>query len=830
MELDRRKTGMTKEVYQCCYTNDNGWGAVAVSKEIPQQAYTKCTQMQGINSTISSTVDESNNLMNLFEVYGDDRFVYIERTQYGLKDGFGRNNNFAHTYILSWSADQALKDANVFLTIANENFKSTVEEAEELHDLIYLPRFSLEKAMKCSGLNRERYSVLIQCIYAQMFLVKPKRPLYVAYDGTDLQMRALLFCIYTGLPHYMRKLLSASSSPTVSSSERMSIVFTQFPEKYDRYFVPATGKNTILTERYIKNIKNLRYVTYAIENLSLAQEDMESYYTELDRAAMGYGDNTASNSDVLKMAMFIPSEENMGTVSGFTDLELTDRMYDALKVASSYESEEVEKYIARMLEEYCKRDKVLGEVDKNTLNQKLDRAITEELKQAGKKYQMSQFGKLSREELAKSLSQMEKNRRIEYRDALLQSQDGIEKIIFYYLNYALIEGDSWEQLEEIQQEIKGCPSLGKVKEQLEANAFELYEDSIRSNGDVINAYRHYIKIMEAEETENLFMCERTAKQQYWENQTWDTISLNKKKEYDFFKIQDEKSDFVQRYMKLSECDLVNDDWNYLWKSSRLIKKACTVFDLNDMQSIMFQKKLQEDFKIPEEKHHWHKWSTAIFVWEEQEKDKLKDIYEILEHESPKRSTIEKLQSAYKELWNAAEKSRKKQTYDCLFRELRDMVIEYCCVYEERESVSYVPLEFWLMLAKEAQNPFKIFDSLEIEAGVLSADAQDVVNNTNIFEENPKLYQEATQYTGEYEKTIRKWVKIVEKNKKQSKKTNEDDQKEKISFFKKIIKFFSKKEKNLQKEEIESVDEVDFQKPIQKVQERKPVNRNYNRKH
>ena len=89
---------MTETIMQCCYTNavheadgkiSSGWQTVAVSANIPSDAYSSCVNLQSANSTIQSQMtDERGNVLNLFEITGDGAYVYVSRAQYA-GDGSG---------------------------------------------------------------------------------------------------------------------------------------------------------------------------------------------------------------------------------------------------------------------------------------------------------------------------------------------------------------------------------------------------------------------------------------------------------------------------------------------------------------------------------------------------------------------------------------------------------------------------------------------------------------------------------------------------------------------------------------------------------------------
>ncbi len=137
---------MTENTMQCCYTNavqevggkiSSGWQPVAVSDNIPSEAYNGCISLQNANATIQAPmVDERGNVLNLYEITGDGSFVYVSRTQYGLVDRLGRPNMFSHAYIFSWKKEDVLETRTHFLRLTGSNFAEDEQTASTTKNAI----------------------------------------------------------------------------------------------------------------------------------------------------------------------------------------------------------------------------------------------------------------------------------------------------------------------------------------------------------------------------------------------------------------------------------------------------------------------------------------------------------------------------------------------------------------------------------------------------------------------------------------------------------------------------------------------------------------------
>ncbi len=380
---------MMDNVFQCCYTNDSeesegnitsGWKALAVSNSIPPDAYRTCVTLQNQNSAIqSSMTDERGNVLNLLELCGDGKYLYMIRSQYGMMDRLGRPNMFSHAYIFPWSDASVLLNPNKFLTIANSNFKSNkADAARETDSFERLQEFNIWRAIQASGLKLVTVYLLIQCIYAQMTEKRISSPLYVQYDGTDMQMRALLYCAYLLLPHHLRKNLRSACAGGVTEQNK-NIIFSANALTRPLFFNPATGENNILTDRLRRKIQRQGYIDYAAthyiywnankylrnqETLN-AEDDIRHYYQTLNGLAASLGDASASNELILKIANRGITMGNQGlNLSTIEDEELITDIQNAIQT-EAYSSTLMGKYLFGILDEAYKRGLALVFTDEN---------------------------------------------------------------------------------------------------------------------------------------------------------------------------------------------------------------------------------------------------------------------------------------------------------------------------------------------------------------------------------------------------------------------------------------------------------------------------------
>lgn len=379
---------MPEPIYQCCYTNatesvgditTSGWRAVDVSPDIPANVYDTCVKLQNANSTLcASAVDEDGNVLALYELFGDGRYLYVIRTQYGLSDRLGRPNMFSHAIIFPFQ-DSIFLDPNLYLSLSPAAFKRTAGQPSWNGAPSYAAFTPLDTAMGYAGLDREKYAVLAKCIYAQMSASKGTDPLYIQYDGTERQFWSTLHCICAGIPHYMLKTLHAASCPTANDSGK-HLVFSKNARSKERWLVPQTGENSILNPRIERKISRYGYIDYPMLHKSIG--DISMFYLNLDSIAATLGGASGANRTTSKLAFYfwIGADE-----SKFTDEELERNFSDALHLPLPG-SISTEKVLERMLVQINRRNFRLTAENEALLDTWLSNAKSEGLQAAGRKY------------------------------------------------------------------------------------------------------------------------------------------------------------------------------------------------------------------------------------------------------------------------------------------------------------------------------------------------------------------------------------------------------------------------------------------------------------
>lgn len=369
-------------IFQCRYTNDindikgnisSGWRTVAVSPDIPQDALETCEKLQNANSVISSNMtDEFGNVLSLDEISGDGNYIYVIRTKYGMLDRLGRANMFSHAFIFPCRDTASVEDPNIFLTIAEENFKDNKEEAERICNMpdvaVTDEGYHITDVLCACQINDKEYKALLNCVYVHVAEKKIPEPLFVEYDGTLRNRRGLLYCIYYGLPLSVRRRLSVASCPTTNTGEK-NIIFTVNAKGREHYIIPRTGENNVLSPRLEKRLSRYGFVDYAAGNYM--NVGFENYFTTLETKVIELGDETAHDKLFLKIAHLLITEQGSSSLQRISDSELDARLSDALRT-QSVGNVAMDAYIGGLLDEIRQRKLILTDEMETLLANRAD--------------------------------------------------------------------------------------------------------------------------------------------------------------------------------------------------------------------------------------------------------------------------------------------------------------------------------------------------------------------------------------------------------------------------------------------------------------------------
>lgn len=756
---------MTETIMQCCYTNavqeiggkiSSGWQPVAVTNNIPSEAYNGCVKLQNANSTIQShMVDERGNVLNLLEITGDGAYVYVSRTQYGLVDRLGRPNMFSHAYIFSWKQEDIICDPNVILTLDKSNFVDNEEAAVNVKtSLSRKEPYSLQRALQVAGMDAKAYLTLIRCVFSQYSEKKATKPIYVYYDGTEDQMQAILYCVYYGVPHYMRRNLAVASAES-NTSDSKNIIFSEYATKHETYLVPQTGENNILTPRTERKIARYGFADYAARNF--ASTDVSAYFVKLEKLALELGDPTASNELILKIAHQMIEGVDLASLS---EEELDSRLSDALR-SKSYGSQRMEAYISEMLDEVRCRKMFLTEESEANLADRLASPTTSRLADAGEQYNIYRFSTLSVEEAAKMLTHMAKPVFERYSQTLVTSKKGLQILDHYYAEYALLGQEiTWASLNTLLDETSFMTSRLKTTDLIDAKAWELYYSLVDVRGEVIPAYNALMDLMgKLYGAGNRYQYEQAAREAYWERKSYKSFSYADLDEYKAMSVSSVKCNMFAHLYAVLDAYKINGDDEFLATLNEFFIKF-RKFIIEGKLSNTILSKIEDETRSISSKAisltDWMKVAAAADA-----KELFSEILKV--KKSLQMRDYGTFIKTYQKIVEVSSFSRNSGT---LMKTLSKTLIADCSRADCNQEP--IPLDLWLILgASQYSNPFRLFDVLTPRPCVLEVNETFVVMQSKLLERRPysTYAEDYIQDRGAEAKVIRKWLnelKMAEK--------------------------------------------------------------------
>lgn len=758
---------MTENIMQCCYTNavqevggkiSSGWQPVAVSDNIPSEAYNGCVSLQNANATIQAPmVDERGNVLNLYEITGDGSFVYVSRTQYGLVDRLGRPNMFSHAYIFSWKKEDVIGDPNTFLTIDRSNFAEDEQTAStqktQLHRNAAL---TLEQAMRTADLTPETYLTLIQCLYCQFSERKAAKPLFIQFDGSEEQMQAILYCIYFGLPHYVRKSLSIASAIS-NTSDSKNIIFSEFASKHETYIIPQTGENNLLTQRAERKIARLGFSDFAVRNCMSI--DARQYFAQLDKLAMELGDPTASNELVLKIAHQMIEGVKLRDLS---DEELDSRLSDALR-SKTYGSQRMDEYISDMLDEVRARKMFLTEESEANLADRLAVPATARLADSGEQYNIYRFSTLSVEEAAKMLTHMSEDIFARYSQTLAKNDKGLQILDCYYAKYALSGKEvTWQTLSSLLDETSFMTRRAKTIDLIDAKAWALYDASVEKKGESVPAYDALMHLMgKLYGVENQQQYEQAAKETYWERKRFEDFAYEDLPEYKAMTLNSAKCNMFAHMYQIMDVFKGDGDESFLEYLEAFFCKFRLQIEegkLTDAILRSLEKELHVSCGNTETLSRWMK--VVILTDDEERLEVILAIRRALQDQD-----YGEVVSGYLELIERGSFSRNNTS---LVKAVSIAVCEECMKMDNERKP--VPLDVWILIGSARYaNSFELFDHLTPAPRILQVDEFFVVRQSKLLAKQP-YFSQAEDYVhdkGIESRAVRKWLsecKAAEKRK------------------------------------------------------------------
>ena len=740
---------MSQLFFQCCYTNatretdgrvSSGWQAVAVSPDISAAAYRACTRLQNANSTIHGPMrDEEGNVLRLWELCGDGEYLCLLQTQYGLLDRLGRANMFSHAFVFP-AREGAVADPNAFLTVAAENFKTGEAEAEPIPaELRRTEPMTIEGALSAAGIPPEAYVTLIRCAYLQV-TEKRGEPLYLCYDGTEAQRRAILFAIYWGLPLSLRRRLCTASCPSQGDGGK-HLVFSLRAEKYPTWLDPRTGENTLLTPRRERKLERYGFADYAARNYQTL--DAAAFFTQLEADAAALGDPTASDELILKLAHQFRTRPDP---AAYRDDELEGCLSDALRARSSG-SGELERRIAALLDEIRRRDGSLTEETEENLAQRLAAPLTRELAEAGLRYRIHRFRALPAPQAARQMTELPEEDFRRYADALSRDAKGREILDLHFSARLGETPESWDALRREEERSRFLRPRPQTEERLEAAAGALYARDLEGETGAQAALREYLDFQRRLLPESAIPgCAAAAKETYWARQSYESFCTERRGEYQAMETDGQPlAAAFARMGGLLDTLVEKSESEYLRSAQWYLSNLP---DPERAAAAVARAALQSGFSGDPDFAEWT--ILAATARDPEQADSLTAIRDCLAERQLLRLTEKGLLPLERDI-------RRTPALRPWAERLAKLLLPLC-LRCERIGSAPAPLDLWLLLgAWQGENPFDLFETAK--PAVLEAESAPTAAESRLLREEPFPAQ-AEDYIrrrGQEARAVKRWL-------------------------------------------------------------------------
>lgn len=765
---------MIKDVWQCCYTNairevgnivSSGWQAVCVSPELPSEALAFCTKIQSANSSIQrNMVDESGAVLNLLELSGDGSYIYVMRTQYGLRDRLGRANMFSHAYIFSCKDADTVSDPNLILTIANDNFKDNeVSAMEEVKALSRIPAFEIRRAMQVAGLDKATYFTLIRSVYTQMSDKKSIKPLYIQYDGTEDALRAILFCIYYGLPFSLRRRLSVASVKTDNTVGK-NIIFSRKAREQDVYIDLVTGENTVLTPRIERRLSRLGFLDFAAGHVF--SPNIQQYFEELENKAFELGDASGTNELILRFAHYQLAEEGLGDIE---DIELDARLSDALR-SRSIGNKAMDEYIALLLREITSRKLVLTDENEKALMEKLATSPSNNFPDAVEQYNLYRLNDLPMNEAAIKLSQMPEPIFSDYRAKLLSQENGRKLLDYYYAEIMLNKSHiSWESIQKVVSVTADLTEKRRTDNRIDEYAWKLYCDSFDMIKEgrisyIVSEYNKYMSIMRTRlSKDDALQCALAAKEVFWDYMTYDDINFVMYHHYKEMEVHSARCERMLLYCSLPLTFISQKEGEgeiaFFRAANQFFSEA--MYELEDQYPKLAKKVINEiqnhEVNLIENFEHW--CQIMFLTFDPDAFECLLQLYGSIRGGD----NIDKIFTYFSMFIDACDDAH-------LFPKIKKTIAQIVFLLTWDSDLEDFPLglDYWLLIGSCLfSNSFDIFN--DIKPYVFDVDAKKVVSESKLIGRR-RYSNDAADYVrerGRESRTVKKWITALQRLKRAS---------------------------------------------------------------
>ena len=444
-----------KDIWQCCYGHDNGWG-VLYNTINDDRIMKNCVEMLNRNCSVSNEQLLKNPRLSVRGVYCDELAVYVYRIQYGLVDSQNRHTSFSHAFVFPWN-EQTISDPNVFLNIKDDYFRNSVEEVRSIQDHeLTEDSYQLTSVLSELNIDTDDYRTLIDSVFYRLSSETERNTVYIQCDADRIQMSKILYCIFTGLPFHLRKRMSVMSCDTGNWSDA-AFLFSENALGEYMHLDPGDGRNNNVLplsqqgemdeKDYIKEPAKILQI--GMMNGVSPEHELREYFSNLDRALMSVFGINDINDENLNIAYKIANDVDYSTAGVNIDpvMELVNALSSGIECNDLFDA-----YITKIVKYVVNEDGHIPDRVDKYLAKHVSVSNYTDLKTIYKDYCFRQFTKLSADDQVKKLSMFDRDGFVEYANMLMMDNYTRVTLDKFYATEKL-RFESWDNVTSVLTEI-----------------------------------------------------------------------------------------------------------------------------------------------------------------------------------------------------------------------------------------------------------------------------------------------------------------------------------------------------------------------------------------
>lgn len=567
-----------------------GWQAVNISPDLPTEVVAAFSRFQNANINPPKFDIEDEQEQFVLDMQIEDNSVFFTGLKYNIgADDRGRSNMFANAFVFSLS--DFVLHPNTVLNVQDNNFHFSIEETTNAPDTLtrYEAR-SLEDHAEAIGLTKDRYTVLMQCVY-QLLSAKTKNSLHIICSVSPETIRSFMICIYMALPFEFRKKVSFSTYELPNGLPRTIVFERQKHDDGSYYFDAGNGENNVLSDAALRKLSRYDFISVVPQNLAADQAN-EDYFLALEKKLEQFDSAHATSLELYKIAADLLADEQNSTFSPSPE-QLCMRLNELLSapVNHPYLDQQIQYVLGDIIEYRITLNDVLSE----KLCRKLETTKNQDLIDCGYLYNSERINRMGIEDGAKYLSEAFTDRSSEsfVQIKALLDHDPKGQAILNHLYTRIIASSlqiDRESIVSFYAETRSLSDRRKIQECIYQLVGQYSYTLVKSEMDAallaekFSALIHEV-LEDRPDMQDALL--KHVKQEYWKAFSFTNLDLEAGKKYEQLAVlENQKCQIVFAAIQLLNVFKADDARQFFAISSRYFGQEPTVLSRNDRSVVV----------------------------------------------------------------------------------------------------------------------------------------------------------------------------------------------------------------------------------------------------